>query len=488
MLAMRITRLAAGYCLAFALLPFGCVTGEDDPPPESLPSVLDTQAPQPPAEAPPAAIPADFDRDGVPDEGDNCPLAANADQSDLDGDGVGDACDNCRAARNADQSDSDGDGVGDACDNCPNGDNLDQTDADGDGVGDACDNCAGIANADQLDGDGDGVGDACDVTGAWQLVSGAGLGFGEFPNPFLECRADGIAHVVIEQLETGLLNCSDEFLIKARNDFVRIGFGDFRFARPDAQTLILTDVDERTSVFTRIAQIPPDRDCREFNVVRAFTENIERPAAAGAAYDGTSVFYSAELDGTPPHIARLDADTGVHGAPIVPPGAFPVHGIQDGRFWTVERSRAIRVSGAGIIVTTIDQQVLGFAPDLQALAIDPLDLRLYLFNRDADGRGELLEVDLAVAPPVLARRTPCNISGVFSMAWDGRSLWVLAGFFSAAVARVDVETGRVFESYLPVAPSEFFFRGVASSPIDSRLFLIGNDRAAQAGALFEVAP
>lgn len=36
----------------------------------------------------------DADGDGVPDETDNCPLVANADQADSDGDGIGDACDN----------------------------------------------------------------------------------------------------------------------------------------------------------------------------------------------------------------------------------------------------------------------------------------------------------------------------------------------------------------------------------------------------------
>jgi len=36
----------------------------------------------------------DVDGDGIPDETDNCPLVANADQADSDGDGMGDACDN----------------------------------------------------------------------------------------------------------------------------------------------------------------------------------------------------------------------------------------------------------------------------------------------------------------------------------------------------------------------------------------------------------
>ena len=57
----------------------------------------------------------DQDMDGIPDDQDNCPANANANQADTDGDGVGDACDNCPSDANADQADSDNDGVGDVC-------------------------------------------------------------------------------------------------------------------------------------------------------------------------------------------------------------------------------------------------------------------------------------------------------------------------------------------------------------------------------------
>jgi len=35
----------------------------------------------------------DFDKDGIPDNSDNCPKTKNTDQKDTDGDGIGDACD-----------------------------------------------------------------------------------------------------------------------------------------------------------------------------------------------------------------------------------------------------------------------------------------------------------------------------------------------------------------------------------------------------------
>jgi hypothetical protein len=97
----------------------------------------------------------DADNDGVPDEDDNCPQVANADQADADKDGIGDACDNCPLISNPDQADADGDGIGDACEPTP-------TDSDNDGVPDKYDNCPQVANADQADADGDGIGDVCD--------------------------------------------------------------------------------------------------------------------------------------------------------------------------------------------------------------------------------------------------------------------------------------------------------------------------------------
>jgi outer membrane protein OmpA-like peptidoglycan-associated protein len=107
---------------------------------------------------------ADDDNDEVPDDSDNCPFVANADQANLDatlaadkvtdattgkvtvGDGQGDACDN----------DWDNDSVGNDKDNCDHVPNFRQTDLDDDGLGDSCD--------DDIDGD--------DVTNADETKAG----------------------------------------------------------------------------------------------------------------------------------------------------------------------------------------------------------------------------------------------------------------------------------------------------------------------------
>jgi hypothetical protein len=88
----------------------------------------------------------DSDGDGIPDDGDNCPNKANADQANNDSDDLGDVCDNCPFTANPGQEDGDQDGAGDACDNCLSLSNTNQNDRDFDGVGDRCDNCPDNAN------------------------------------------------------------------------------------------------------------------------------------------------------------------------------------------------------------------------------------------------------------------------------------------------------------------------------------------------------
>lgn len=73
-------------------------------------------------------VPADSDKDQVPDMYDNCVSIQNTDQTDVDSNGKGDVCD-----------DFDRDGVIGQSDNCLNIPNYNQKDTDGDSVGDACD-------------------------------------------------------------------------------------------------------------------------------------------------------------------------------------------------------------------------------------------------------------------------------------------------------------------------------------------------------------
>ncbi len=90
---------------------------------------------------------ADQDRDGIPDQTDNCPAVINSGQENTDQHMLGQP-----------GGPSLGDDLGDACDE----------DIDNDGVLNEVDNCLKVYNPDQRDSDnaglGDGVGDRCEPT------------------------------------------------------------------------------------------------------------------------------------------------------------------------------------------------------------------------------------------------------------------------------------------------------------------------------------
>ena len=112
-----------------------------------------------------------------------------------DGDGVGDAC----------EADSDGDGVIDDIDNCPTAANTSQVDADRDGRGDTCDG----------DDDGDGVADGDDrcpstAAGAPVLSTGCSLAetcptTGDWRNhgAYVSCVADAVSGLTQRGALTG---------------------------------------------------------------------------------------------------------------------------------------------------------------------------------------------------------------------------------------------------------------------------------------------
>jgi outer membrane protein OmpA-like peptidoglycan-associated protein len=141
------------------------------------------------------AGPRDRDRDGVPDDVDQCKNTPEGDRvdakgctvKDSDGDGVTDEADGCADTPAGEQvdakgcplpKDADGDGVADPTDACadtPQGTKVDAkgcpVDADGDGVPNDADACADTPAGEQVDekgcplpkdGDGDGVNDDAD--------------------------------------------------------------------------------------------------------------------------------------------------------------------------------------------------------------------------------------------------------------------------------------------------------------------------------------
>eukprot|EP00486_Rosalina_sp_Unknown_P008915 CAMPEP_0201589178 /NCGR_PEP_ID=MMETSP0190_2-20130828/163704_1 /ASSEMBLY_ACC=CAM_ASM_000263 /TAXON_ID=37353 /ORGANISM="Rosalina sp." /LENGTH=302 /DNA_ID=CAMNT_0048042825 /DNA_START=97 /DNA_END=1002 /DNA_ORIENTATION=- len=100
---------------------------------------------------------ADYDRDGVGDNCDNCPFFPNPDQNDTNGDGIGDICQQVIYG-----PDPDGDGIpnnftdeGCLVTRAPGGEFLPC-------IVDNLDNCPDVSNPTQANIDGDAFGNACD--------------------------------------------------------------------------------------------------------------------------------------------------------------------------------------------------------------------------------------------------------------------------------------------------------------------------------------
>jgi hypothetical protein len=122
---------------------------------------------------------ADIDSDGIPDDADNCPLDANANQFDYDGDAFGDACD-AFPEDPTETTDTDGDGVGDNADALPN-DPTETIDTDGDTIGN---------NAD-TDDDNDGIPDVTPAASSFTTRPIAAVGELNYPENVVAADVDG---------------------------------------------------------------------------------------------------------------------------------------------------------------------------------------------------------------------------------------------------------------------------------------------------------
>ena len=257
------------------------------------------------------AIPwtVDADRDGRPNETDNCPSIPNPGWQDYDGDGVGDECDNCPEAANPNQSDSETELVSSSAHpevrrTCPVRD----------GVGDACDGCPSIFDTGPYNSNEaferargfntpglDLLGDACDPDPMVVLPEGAGLSSAQ--RTVVASSADGLRKLVVTGAKQSLTHYRygyEEVLGSSRLDPMRATW--------------CSCWDEATSTWLSESRCADPRYCNQVGQITGTSGSVW--------HDLTWVSYDAASRGYLPCSRRdtLDWDDDSDRAECVPPG------------------------------------------------------------------------------------------------------------------------------------------------------------------------
>ena len=182
--------MTVGICAVVAISLVGLILkpGADVAPPADEPS-----GPQTPAAAVASADPVDTDKDGIPDEDDNCPQHANPDQKDCDQDGQGDVCVIADGIADGNSRDCDENLVPDDCDLAVDRLLLDCNDND---VLDSCDIAAGTSQ----DCNANGVPDDCDIASGLSHD----VNLNNIPD-VCDCRADFNGDMIVKATDLAML-------------------------------------------------------------------------------------------------------------------------------------------------------------------------------------------------------------------------------------------------------------------------------------------
>lgn len=345
--------------------------------------------------------------------------------------------------------------------------------------------CQGAAAADP----------ACAPVGIWVRETGELFSDGNEVLELIELDATGAGRFVIREAPGGTLLCprlgyvkgpGNELLLDLKDDDLLQGsersIAIVRFARPDATSLELVDVDGTRGTFTLADAAPADLACLPLVAVRRF-EGLPRPSIrSGLGFDGTSLWYTSEaLQGV-----AVNAITGSPAAPIALPDVSPqIHALEGSDFWLLESvvssTVARRVTAAGVGQDEVHTTILGPGSFVQVLARDPNTGELFLHGGSPEPL--LLTVDATAEPDVLVdtQALPANLQG---LAADGTSLWAVNGTSpnEQSVVRIDPATAAVTGSFA-VPDASVDWSGIAAA--GGRLYLLGETQV-DVGVIVEV--
>jgi len=347
------------------------------------------------------------------------------------------------------------------------------------------------------EGDGADPGDGPEPWGTWLLESGSAMpGFlGTLTSPggdttdvtALTLRDDGTGRVFLRDRWTGAKDCVRAAVIFDGETLVL----DLAAAEPDVasnftvvehafafpvvdattQSLGLADAEGRIALFSRREQLPDSVTCRTLEVLDRF-DGLPRPYSLGdlVLFEDDLVYNSVAED----MIEVFDLDVDALSEPLAPSSRRIVQTSQLDTLWTHCSCGAVdvatqrtRVKLLDSVDTDADLRKRGL---IRAIAYVSATDQLWLHVQPYSGdRAQLLAVSTRGEPDRIEDSLDFD-RPIRGMTFDGVDLWALVTVAARVVARIDLETGDVLETF-EVPDEDVFWSGI--EVVDGELYLLG---------------
>lgn len=326
------------------------------------------------------------------------------------------------------------------------------------------------------------------VTGVWERTNGNFLDYETFGRDleYLVFSDTGVVTVIVREPESNILMCFESLFSRLSDDALFISNGGSQtegirgsqivfFSMADDDSLELIDDTRGTlTTFRRAAELPEESQCGTLIETGRFDGYPEPHYATGLAFDGTSLFYTADSN----DILPIDPTTGAVGTPItLATGSRFVQAVQSDDFWlncycsTAEFIK--RRTRAGTDVDIVTSAELGMEFFAKAAAFDESEKILYVLGEDESaGRAStILKVNAESEPDVLLDAAPLGYFNIDAATMHDGALFAVLGY-PQQIVQIDPATLKAVKSF--AIPTEFIeWYGIAS--VGDDLVMLGEN-------------
>lgn len=309
---------------------------------------------------------------------------------------------------------------------------------------------------------------------------------------------DGFGRVFFNDLRTGANDCVRTYVLYDGETMAldlsaepSLSFNPnrtifFPVVIADHDTLNLADETGNIALLSRQEKLPTEVTCQELEVDQIF-EGLPRPNSFGdLVLFVDDLVYNSNDD----QIELFDIETETLSSPLGPTLSRFLQTtqptIQTPDFWHhcgCGGSPDVRRSNLNTVFDTIHTgNDLNEEITVRAGEYVPTTDRLWLHGfGDNDGRGKFLVINTNGEPDVLEETIDFNRSAR-GLAFDGTDLWAFVSMASRSIARIDINTGDVVETF-ELPDEDIFWTGMAFD--EDHMYLIGSNAGLE-GVLYRV--